>query len=318
VIETADPDLFIFMGDTVYADTEDMDEMAAVYARLGAHPEFQSFRDAVPILAVWDDHDYGANDAGREYPRKAEAKAVFLDFFGEPEDSPRRARPGNYAVAWQGPPGQRTQILLLDTRWFRDPLHRTPLVLPGQGPYEPTPDETATLLGEAQWAWLEQQLQQPADLRLLVSSIQVHAEEHGWEKWANFAHERERLFALLRDTQAQAVIVLSGDRHRGETSRLDAGLGYPLYDITSSALNVPWIDGPPEPNRHRVSDLYGAPNFGFLTIDWTERGPAVTMELRHAETGVALWSEAVPAERLQALRAEDAMAQPEEDVSLTR
>lgn len=299
-MEAARPDLFIFMGDTVYADTEDMGEMAATYARLGGHPEFQSFRQRVPILATWDDHDYGANDAGREYPRKAEAKDLFLDFFGEPPDSARRARTGNYTVEWRGPPGQRTQILLLDTRWFRDPLHRAPLVLPGKGPYEPTPDETATLLGEAQWAWLEEQLREPADLRLLVSSIQVHAEEHGWEKWANFPHERERLFALLRDTQAEAVVLLSGDRHRGEVSLLDIGLGYPLYDITSSALNVPWLDGPSEPNRHRVSDLYGAPNFGLLTIDWTGTGPVVTLALYHADTGATLWSEQVPPERLRA------------------
>ncbi len=292
--------------------------MAATYARLGAHPEFQSFRRLVPILAIWDDHDYGANDAGREYPKKAEAKEVFLDFFGEPTDSPRRARPGNHTVEWRGPPGQRTQIILLDTRWFRDALHRAPLSLPGRGRYVPTPDETATMLGEPQWAWLEEQLRKPADLRLLVSSIQVHSKEHGWETWGNFPHERERLFALLRDTEAENLIILSGDRHRGEASMLDAGLGYPLFDITSSALNMPWLHGPPEPNRYRISDLYSDPNFGLLLIDWTEQGPAVTMELHHAETGALLWTKALRPEQLRRMPEADEPETGGQPESLTR
>ena len=92
------------------------------------------------------------------------------------------------------------------------------------------------MLGDTQWAWLEQQLIVPARLRIFVSSIQVVAQDHGFEKWMNFPLERERLYKLLKDTKAARVVALSGDRHLAELSMMDAGLGYPLYDLTSSGL----------------------------------------------------------------------------------
>ena len=81
------------------------------------------------------------------------------------------------------------------------------------------------MLGEDQWRWLAEQLRVPAEVRLLVSSIQVVAEDHGWEKWMNFPHERERLFKLIRETGAEGVIILSGDRHLAELSMMDGGVG---------------------------------------------------------------------------------------------
>ena len=84
------------LGDNIYADTLDMDVMRAKYAKLAAMPGFQLLRKTCPILATWDDHDLGANDAGGDYPKKDESQKIFLDFFGDPDDSPRRHRPGVY------------------------------------------------------------------------------------------------------------------------------------------------------------------------------------------------------------------------------
>src|SRR5262249_22644216 len=150
-----------------------------------------------PVLATWDDHDYGADDVGAEYPKKDESQQVFLDFFGVPKDSPRRTQKGVYHAALFGPPEKRLQVILFDTRYFRSPLKKRDKFIPNVGPYIPNPDKTATMLGEAQWRWLEEQLRVPAKVRLLGSSIQVVAEDHGWEKWQNLPHERERLFRLI-------------------------------------------------------------------------------------------------------------------------
>ena len=99
------------------------------------------------------------------------------------------------------------------------------------------------MLGPEQWTWLEAQLREPADLRLIVSSIQLVADGHQFEHWGNFPRERKRLFNLIRDTRASGVVLLSGDRHLAEISKLSAsdpeGPGYPLFDITSSSLNAP-------------------------------------------------------------------------------
>ena len=116
----AEPDLFVFLGDNVYADTEDMDVLREEYARLGRDPGFVRLRESVPLMATWDDHDYGADDAGNWYPMRDSSQQVFMDFWGVPSDDPMRGRPGVYSSRIIGPPGRRVQIILLDTRYFRD------------------------------------------------------------------------------------------------------------------------------------------------------------------------------------------------------
>ena len=284
------PQLLLLLGDNIYADTKNMDVMRAKYAKLAAVPGFQAIRKACPILATWDDHDLGANDAGSDYPRKQESQQIFLDFFGDPADSPRRRRPGVYDAHVFGPEGKRVQVILLDTRYFRSsPLKMKVRLLFSQGPYESTTDRTTTILGEDQWRWLAEQLRVPAEIRLLVSSIQVVPEDHGWEKWMNFPHERDRLFKLIRESGAEGLIVLSGDRHLAELSMMDAGIGYPLYDLTSSGLNMAsrsWRKF--EPNRHRVATMNRGDNFGVIAIDWDRPDPRISLQIRDVEGDVTI------------------------------
>src|SRR3954453_21781933 len=144
-----------------------MDVMRAKYARLVAVPGCNALRASVPILATWDDHPLGVDDGGSDYPKKVESQKVFLDFFGDPEGSPRRRRPGVYDARVFGPEGKRVQGIMLDPRYFRSsPLKKKPPVTRGEGPYEPNPDPTTTMLGEEQWRWLGEQLPKPAGARL--------------------------------------------------------------------------------------------------------------------------------------------------------
>ena len=279
----ARPDAFIMLGDNVYGDTEDMRLLRGKYARQDAVPGFAKMRRRTVLLGTWDDHDYGVNDGGAGYPKRAESREAFLDFFREPAGTDRRAREGVYDAMTWGPPGRRVQIILLDTRYFRSPLRR------GEGGYLPDDDPAKTMLGEAQWEWLERRLREPAEVRLLVSSIQVVAEEHPFEKWANLPRERERLFALIRSTGAAGVIVLSGDRHFAELSVADAGLGYPLHDLTSSPLAARLRDGlPPDINRHRTGAMNWDENFGLVDIDWERDDPVIRLEIRDAGGEVAV------------------------------
>ena len=222
---------------------------------------------------------------------RAESQKAFLDFFGEPPDSPRRKRPGVYDAHVFGPEGKRVQVILLDTRYFRSsPLKRNPKALHNQGPYGPNPDSATTILGEAQWKWLADQLRVPAEIRLIASSIQVVAEEHGWEKWMNFPHERRTLFDLIRETHAEGVILLSGDRHFAELSVADdADVGYPIYDVTSSGLNQAFKTWRPlEPNRHRVAAMITGDNFGVVAIDWDRPDPRIGLQIRDVEGDIRI------------------------------
>lgn len=298
-IVEAKPDALVLLGDNVYADVETVGDLERAYGALGDSPGYQRLAASMPILAAWDDHDYGQNDAGAEFELKEESKTAMLDFFGEPEDSARRARPGNYDAITIGPAGQRVQIILLDTRWFRDPLQA------GEGTKRYRPHEASgpTVLGDAQWSWLEEQLRQPADLRFLVSSIQLVVSEHSFESWGLFPAERRRMFDLLAKTRAGGVVIVSGDRHRGELScGYDDAVGYPLLEFTASSLNRP--NHNPEDNRFRLDGVppVGEVNFGVVTIDWEQR--IIRLAL-HGVGGEAQIETAVSLDALQPGRGRD-------------
>jgi alkaline phosphatase D len=292
------PDLYLALGDNIYVDLKrepGLDEMAnmkAKYDKLAAVPGWHRLTKTCPILATWDDHDYAKNDAGVEYPHKDASQQMHLDFFAVPKDSPRRAQKGVYNSAIIGPAGKRVQVILLDLRYFRSKLKKDTRPLPGTRtvPYLPNTDPDATMLGAEQWKWLEDQLKQPAELRLLVSSIQVIADQHPHEKWSNLPLERDRLYKLLRDTNANGVVILSGDRHLGEISMDQRAIDYPLFDVTSSGLNQgtkAWR-APTEPNRSRMGVMPHGDNFGLVTIDWSAADPKISIQVRDVEGEVAL------------------------------
>lgn len=281
----ADPDLFLFLGDNIYADTRDMQVMREKYAKLADKPGYQRLMETCPVLSTWDDHDYGVNDGGRSYSRREESEQIFLDFFDVPKDSPRRQRPGVYGAHRFGPPGERVQIILLDTRYFKDAEEQVANPAPDSvkraenlvGWYLPTDDTTTTLLGEAQWRWLEQQLRKEADLRLIVSSIQVVAHEKGMESWGNYPHERQRLFDLIGRTDADGVLFLSGDVHFSELSRTEES-PYPMYDFTSSGMTHAVTSWAEAVNSYRVGDAYADLNFGLVSIDWERDDPLIHLK----------------------------------------
>ncbi|PLR28468.1 phosphodiesterase [Caulobacter zeae] len=304
------PDLFMFLGDNIYADTRDPKVMAAKYAMLAAKPHFRRLRDEIPVVAIWDDHDFGENDAGGDYPMKAESRRQFCDFWGEPENSPRRTRDGVHAAYVFGPEGRRVQILLPDLRWNRTPLaektfkggYKAWAVARGlqgketPGPYDRIADQDATMIGEPQWAWLEAQLAQPADLRIFGSSLQVLADFAGWESWINYARDHQRLFEAIRRQRAERLFFVSGDTHYAEVSRLDLNVPYPMWDVTSSGLTEVWPVTPP--NALRASAVLRERNFGLITIDWSPSAPKVTVEIRD-EKGQVRISQAIDAGTLR-------------------
>jgi alkaline phosphatase D len=298
------PDLVIFGGDNVYASDApfSLDSLQKAYATAGAIPALTRLRAAVPQFAIWDDHDYGVNDGGAEFAHKLETKQAFLDYWKAPAGDVRRTRDGIYDSLVVGPPGQRVQVIGLDARWFRSAWKVTDeRGKPGKERYVPDADPAKTMLGDAQWRWLAEQLQQPADLRLIVSGIQVIVDGHGWERWGNFPLERQRLVNLIRDTRAGGVIFLSGDRHVGALYR-EAGSNsfstpYPLYEMTSSGITHPWKDAR-EAGPNRLGELFTDLHFGSVDVDWQAR--SVRLSLKDL-AGVERRSQRIELAELQAV-----------------
>ncbi|QEF98361.1 Alkaline phosphatase D precursor [Stieleria maiorica] len=273
-----DADVVLFTGDNIYADTDDMRVMHDKYQTLSQMPGFSSLIDSASVLATWDDHDFGVNDGGAAFPKRAESQKQFLDFWGVSEQSPRRNREGVYHAETFGTEGQRLQVILLDTRYFRSPL-KTGARRVG-GPYYPDGDASKTMLGADQWQWLEEQLRRPAEIRLIVSSIQFIAQDAGQECWANLPLERARMLNLIRETKAKGVVFISGDRHWSEISALRDQSAYPIHDITCSSLNQLHKRGTPTENRHRISDTtYHRENYGRLTINWESEDPKLAFQI---------------------------------------
>lgn len=283
IIASHQPDLFIFLGDNIYGDTRNMKELQKKYDQLASKASFQNLKVSTTILATWDDHDFGENDAGRHYPKKEESKKIFLDFFGEPADSERRKHEGIYTSYCYETQGKVLQIIMLDNRTFRDNPKRYEGEVAEDNRYQYEMDygfyttTDSTLLGETQWIWLENELQKKADLRLICSGTQFGIEYNGYEAWANFPHEQRRMLDLIRSTQANGVMFLTGDVHYAEISKLESNGNYPIYDVTASGLSSTWHFA--TPNKNRVEGPVMENHFGMLTIDWSAQDPTVTMNI---------------------------------------
>ncbi len=276
----AQPDLMLFGGDNVYHAPRDWQRagLEAAYATQAQVPGFARLRQQVPHLAIWDDNDYGLNDGGGWFAHKQASKEAFMAFWQLPAHDERRQREGLYVARSYGPPGQRVQVILLDGRWFRSPWKPTDQRnAPGKERYVPDDNPALTMLGETQWAWLEAQLRQPADLRLIASGIQVLAEGHGFERWGLFPHERQRLFNLIDRTRANGVVLLSGDRHIGAAYRTSADVPYALTDLTSSGVTHTWTTAN-EPGPNRLGPLVTQLHFGLITIDWAGRSVLLALQ----------------------------------------
>ncbi|SMF51756.1 alkaline phosphatase D family protein [Pseudobacteriovorax antillogorgiicola] len=276
------PDLFLFIGDNVYADTYDPAVMRKKYQALAKKKNFAKFRSDVPIMATWDDHDYGLNDAGSDYGMKEVSQQIFAEFW-YPEESFLDKQKGIYhskIFKW----GRfDVQVLMLDTRYHRSPLKRS------GNRYVPNHDAGATILGKAQWQWLETELRKPADVRIIASSIQYVAKDHRFEKWANIPADRQRMVDVLVKTKAKGVVFVSGDRHLAEISKWQPeGLDYPIYDLTASGLTNSVSAGVAnEANVYRVprTVAHRERNYGLIKID-DGPSPKLVLQIKNSRGAV--------------------------------
>lgn len=264
------PELYITMGDNVYASKPEDQPLSEAYLLQSQNEDFRNLWKQTPVIATWDDHDYGLNDGGKENSLKEEARSEFMAFFPEDAKKISKNQPGIYHSFLFGTDNQRVLVILLDTRWNRDELELQTNPKSPLDKYRPTEDQGKTILGSVQWRWLEEQLLRPADLKIVVTSIQLLPAEHGFEKWANFPAERERFLNLIKKVGPKNLLILSGDRHLSEISEL-ALPGYgTVTEITASSINR-LSNLTEEKNSLRKGAFFTKESFGLLNIDWVKR-----------------------------------------------
>lgn len=275
------PDLWIWLGDNIYGDTEDMAKMKAKYDKVLANQDYQALIKSTQVMGIWDDHDYGVNDGGVEYSKKEESQQLMFDFLQYPKNTPLRKQKGAYHSQTITKDGKTIKVILLDARYFRDPIKRV------KGVY--LPNKRGTVLGKAQWKWLKKELtNSKADVNIIGSGIQFIPVQHRFEKWANFPRERKKLLKLIARSKAKNVLLVSGDRHIAEVSKYESKkMDTPLYEITSSGLTHTWSLGGKEVNKYRVGKLIVALNFGIFEFNWGEK-PSVTVKIKGLENKTLL------------------------------
>ena len=293
VIAAQKPQAFLLIGDNVYGDTAatgaaDIPTLTASYRKLNSRQEYARFRSNVPMLTVWDDHDYGANDAGATFAFKEYSEKIYEEYWVASDAV--KSRPGVYESHMVGPAGKRVQFIMLDTRFFRSDLARMNYQDPAPklGWTMPSNDPVATILGGAQWDWLEQELKRPADLRFIISSVQVITDAHNFEGWFAFPQERQKLYRMMVQSRVNNAVFLTGDRHSGALySAQIPGISKPVFEFTSSSLNLSFGKGDTgarEPDVARIGGLWSDENFGQIDIDWSAK--TVKLSLKNAAGNV--------------------------------
>ncbi|PRZ20691.1 alkaline phosphatase D family protein [Flavobacterium granuli] len=279
-IDSNHPAVWIWGGDNVYSDTEDMEVLKANFAKQKQDPEYQNFIKNKTILGTWDDHDYGQNDGGEEYKFKKESQNCLFDFLDTPQNAPERKREGVYNSKDLIINGNRIKIIVLDSRYFRTALTKS--ANPNKR-FQPNMYGNGTILGEAQWKWLKKELySSKAQFNVIVSSIQFLSDKHGFECWGNFPHEQEKLEKLIVSSKAKGTFILSGDRHIALfSSKKVKQLSYPLVDFTSSGLTHTYSGFSGEENPYLKGEVIKEINFDILKFDF--KNNRVFMEIRGKE-----------------------------------
>jgi alkaline phosphatase D len=286
------PELYLALGDNMYGDFPDGFPDSAWlqlnYNILGSNASFKRLKQNVPIIATYDDHDYGGNNRGNEYPFKRQTANLLLNFFNTPANSTQRNHTGVYGSYFYGDDAHKLQIIVLDTRVFLDVFSSEPI--------SPTSDTTKHFLGTEEWNWLRSELLKPAKVRIVMSSTQMLHEHNGYESWTNYPHELQRFFNLIKETRAEGIFMVSGDVHWAELSmQKPAGL-YNLYDMTSSGLNQ--IEDAPKPNIYRVGTALRDLNYGMINIDWNSTPISINLQVRNKRNQVKI-EKTIPLTELQ-------------------
>lgn len=280
-LATENLDLMIMAGDNLYADmfaiapgSENF--MNDSYSKLFDNPTFKSFYNSVPFVTTWDDHDFGQNDGDKTNTAKEYAKKLFFKYWNLP--TPRRENPDGaiYGSYYYGASDKRVQVIALDQRWNLSPREGDQI-----GGYQISNDPSKTILGEVQWNWLEQELLKPAKVRIIISSYQFAATYNKFEAWNLFPLERQKMLDLIKSTQAEGVVFISGDVHYADLSVVNEPGLYPIYDLTSSGMN--FENSTPYENENRITSFQGL-NYGMINIDWSTTPAQISLEVRNPQS----------------------------------
>ena len=228
----------------------------------------QPFLKAMPHFGIWDDHDYGPNNIGAEYPLKNLSRDVFTQYF--PNPSAGQNGQGIYTTTSWGD----VDLFLTDNRWWRSSERMRDSV---NG--KPNPEKI--MLGKEQMQWLKNSLLYSwAPFKIVVMGSQVLNPVSPYDKFLDYPAEYYELMDFIATYRINGVIFLTGDRHHSEIIKVPRTGTYPLYDITVSPLtSSSHRFGDAEKNNpYRVFGLDQKQNYGKLSFTGEKGNRKMTVE----------------------------------------
>ena len=280
------PAFMLWLGDNVYlreADFLSRGGAAYRYRHTRSLPELQALLQGTHHLAIWDDHDYGPNNANRAYGLKQESLEIFQRYWANP----------SYGLP--GVPGVFTHFVYGDAEFFLldDRFHRDADFARGLSEKQ--------LYGPDQMRWLKNALKMSrARFKFITGGNEMLNRHNRYEGWNHFPEEQGDFLAWLVGNKQSGVIFLSGDRHFTKLAKLSRSGTYGLYELTCSPLtSSPFRDYEATANPSIDPEtLVRERNFCLLNFDGAANARAVTLSA-HDRTGQALWRRRIEAKALK-------------------
>lgn len=264
----------LWLGDSWYTREVDYFTAWGMNYRLAldrSRKILQPLMTAMPQYFIWDDHDFGPNDAGKEFIFKKESRELFKQYTLNP----------SYGYNEEGIYTKYSysdvDFFMTDNRYFRS-HSKYPDSLNGK----PNPDKT--YFGKEQMEWLKNQLAASrATFKIIASGSQVLNFATRYDCMCSYSYEFNELLQFIRDAKIEGVLFLTGDRHHSEVIHYDFPGLYTLFDVTVSPFTagVGYVRGDEKANPQRVpGTLVEDRNFGKIQISGNKGERVLTIEYR--------------------------------------
>jgi len=237
------PLFFMNIGDLFYSDIKDNDinRFRDSYFQVLTAPRQQALYRVIPIVYMWDDHDYGPNNSDSKAPAREAARLAYQEMVPHyplpdaPSDHPdcKYAEPAACRSINQSFAVGRAYFILSDLRSERAPKTRQD-------------NADKSMMGAVQKQWFKDQLlyaRDHYDLIFWISSVPWIQKKTWWsDRWGGYASEREELADFIRDNHIDHLVILAGDAHMvalddGANSDYATGGGAAMPVMHGAALN---------------------------------------------------------------------------------
>lgn len=219
----------LWLGDNWYTREADYYSEWGLWYRAShdrSLPILQDFWKAMPHYAIWDDHDYGPNDADKTYFLKDASRSIFMNYWANPSYGQ------NGEAIYTKVSYSDCDFFLMDDRWYRSADEMEPML-------DGKPNADKRMWGKKQLDWLKNALIfSKASFKFIVTGSQTLNVVSPYDCLQHYPIEFNELMSFLSQQKINGIVFLTGDRHHSEIVKYERPGNYPLYDITSSPLSA--------------------------------------------------------------------------------